>query len=103
MGHPASLFSESVVPEDRPEIRQEKKRRAMCPRMLAEAPVKMMLPRPSGTNRRAASRPTRKPLKQPTRQKSSNCSEVSSRKSMRFRYDELRRIETVARGHCPLE
>ena len=40
--------------------------------------------RPSGTSRRAASRPTRNPLKQPTRQKSSNCCAVSPRKSMRW-------------------
>jgi hypothetical protein len=37
------------------------------PRRLAEAPVKMTVPRPSGTSRREASRPTRKPPKQPTR------------------------------------
>jgi hypothetical protein len=38
--------------------------------MLPDAPVKRTVPLPSGTKRRAASRPTRKPPKQPTRQKS---------------------------------
>src|SRR5258705_2037502 len=36
-----------------------------------------------GTRRRAASRPTRKPPRHPTRQQSSNCRAVSARKSMR--------------------
>src|SRR5216683_2770031 len=67
----------------RPALAAEKCANPGLPRMLAEAPVKMTVPRPSGASRRAASRPTRKPLKQPTRQKSSNCCAVSSRKSMR--------------------
>jgi hypothetical protein len=41
------------------------------PRRLADAPVKMTVPWPKGTSRRAASRPTRKPAKHPTRQNSS--------------------------------
>ena len=51
------------------------------PRSEPEAPVKITVPRPSGARRRIASRPNRKPAKQPTRQESSKCCAVISRKS----------------------
>jgi hypothetical protein len=53
------------------------------PRRLPEAPVKITVARPSGASRRAASRPTRKPPKQPTRQNSFKVSALSARKSWR--------------------
>ena len=66
----------------RPALAAAKCAKPGLPRKLAEAPVKITVPRPSGTSRRAASRPTRKPPKQPTRQKLSNVAADSSRKSV---------------------
>jgi len=51
------------------------------PRSEPEAPVKITVPRPSGASRRTASRPNRKPAKQPTRHESSKCCAVISRMS----------------------
>ena len=73
------------------------------PRKLAEAPVKMIVPRPSGANRRAASRPTRNPPKQPTRQNSSNCSAISSLKSMRRLLPALKITTSAAARPWPAE
>ena len=49
------------------------------PRSAAVAPVKMMVPAPTSTMRRAAARPTLNPPRQPLRQVLSNTSGVSSR------------------------
>ena len=52
------------------------------PPRLAEAPAEMIVPWPRGASRRAASRPTRKPPKQPTRHNASTAAAESSRKSI---------------------
>ncbi len=78
------------------------------PRRLAEAPVRMMVPRPRGSSRRAASRPTRKPPKQPIRQNSSNCcavslTEIDALIVAGIEHDEVGRVAAIARRHRPVE
>src|SRR5215471_397141 len=79
----AILSRHALRDHSQPGFRRGELRKARLAAKAGGAPVKITVPRPSGTSRRAASRPTRNPPKQPTRQSSSNSSAEISRKSIR--------------------
>jgi hypothetical protein len=68
----------------RPAFAAAKAAKFSLPRRLAEAPVRSTVPRPRGARRRAASRATRKPPRQHTRQTSSNRATLTSRRPLRW-------------------
>jgi hypothetical protein len=92
----------------RPALAAAKCAKPGLPRRLAEAPVKMIVPRPSGARRRAVSRPTRKPPKQPTPPEilellRGQRAEIDALIVAGIEDDEVGWLAPIARRHRPIE